>query len=123
LFEIREGIRDGTLPEGTVTPNKYRVLTIPGNVLREYSVKSILIRPEYIVALAFAIFVAQGGKPPGVFAEKETDASEDEEDDDLLRTSQKEWDSTLQPNPFASLDAPAAGRTAIAYIGHPVTGT
>jgi len=57
------------------------MLTIPGNVLRKCSVKSILIRPEYIVA--------QGGKPPGVFAEKETDASSDEEDDDLRRTSQK----------------------------------
>ena len=106
-----------------MTPNKYRVLTIPGNVLRQYFVKSILIRPEYTIALAFAIFVAQGGKPSSVFAEKETDALEDEDDDDLHRTSQNEWNSTMEPNPFSSLDAQAAGQSSIAYIGHPGTGT
>lgn len=120
MFETREVIRDGTLPEVTVTPNRYRVLNIPGNVLREYSVKSILIRPEYIIALAFAIFVAQGGKPPGDFAEKEID---DEEDDDPHPTSQNEWDSTMQPNPFSSLDAQVAAHISISYIGHPGIGT
>lgn len=100
LFETREVIRDGTLPEVTVTPEKCRVLTIPGNVLRQYSDKSILIRPECIIALAFAIFVAQGGNYPGVFAEKKID---DEEDDDLHRTSQNEWDSIMQPNPCSQI--------------------
>jgi hypothetical protein len=119
LFETREVIRDETLPEVTVSPNKYRVLTIPGNVLRQYFIKSILIRPEYIVALAFAIFVTRGGKP-SVFAEKEID----EEDDDFHRTSQNnEWNSTMQPNPFSSLDARGAARWDIVYIGHPGTGT
>jgi hypothetical protein len=85
--------------------------------LRHYSVKSILIRPEYIVALAFAIFVAQGGMP-GRFAKTEAE----EEDDNLHPTSQKnEWDSTMKPNPFSSLDA---GVTSMpSYIGHPGTGT
>ena len=121
MFETREVIRDGTLPEVTVTPNRYRVLNIPGNVLREYSVKSILIRPEYIIALAFAIFVAQGGEPPSdVAEEKEID---DEEDDDPHPTSQNEWDSTMQPNPFSSLDAQVPAHISICYIGHPGTGT
>lgn len=103
-----------------MTPNRYRVLTIPGNVLRQYSVKSILIRPEYIVALAFAIFVAKGGMPTR-FAKTEAEV---EEDDNLHPTSQQiEWDSTMEPNLFSSLDAGVTIPRAIAYIGHPGTGT
>jgi hypothetical protein len=117
LFETRKVIRDGTLPEVT-TLSEYRVLTVPGNALRKFGVSAILIRHEYVIALKFAIFVAQGGSPPGPFAEKENDAFEDEEDDPHLN-SQDEWDSILQSNPFRSPE----GKAYVGYIGHPGIGT
>ena len=121
LFETREVIRDGTLPEAT-TPNKCRVLTIPGDALRKFAVSTILIRHEYVIALMFAIFVAQGGSPPGPFAEK-NDALEDEEDGDPHPNSQDEWNSIMQSNPFRSREAQAHGPANIGYIGHPGIGT
>ena len=90
--------------------------------MRKFGVSTILIRQEYAIALKFAIFVAQGGSPPGPFGEKENDAFEDEEDDPRLN-SQDEWNSIMQSNPFRSPEGTAHVPAKIGYIGHPGIGT
>ena len=104
MFESRKVTRDGTLPD-VDTPESYRVLTVPGTILDQYSISTILVRPEYVIALQFAIFIAQGGDPEAFVAQH------------------PEWSSTMQPNPFTSLVEPARGPGAVSFIGHPGIGT
>lgn len=89
--------------------------------MKKFGVSTILVRHEYAIALRFAIFVAQGGSPPGPFTEKEDDALEDEEDDPHLNF-QDEWDSIMQSNPSRSLEGKAHVPAKIGYIGHPGIG-
>lgn len=109
LFETRKVTRDGTLPE-VVTPKEYRVLTIPKSLLKPFTISTILIREEYVIALKFAIFVAKGGDAANFVVE------ENDEDDE-------EWGSTMLPNPFILPLAQTHGLTAVCYLGHPGIGT
>jgi hypothetical protein len=84
--------------------------------LKKFGVSTILVRHEYAIALRFAIFVAQGGSPPGPFVEKEDNAFKDEEDDPHLNP-QDEWNSIMQSNPFRPLEGKAHVPAKIGYIG------
>jgi len=86
--------------------------------LENFAVSNILIRHEYVIALMFAIFIAQGGSPPGPFDEKKNDALEDDENGDPHPNSQDEWNSIMQSNPFGCHEAQVHGHANIGYIGH-----
>ena len=83
------------------------VLDVPGNLLKQFLISTILIRQEYVTALNFAIFIARGGRPG----------------DAPLPEEQNELSLATQPNPFTcpnAQDAFLAG--AVALLGHPGIG-
>ena len=94
----------GHSPE-VITPKEYRVLTILKSLLKPFTILTILIREEYVIALKFAIFIAEGGDAVNFVVEND-------EDDE-------EWGSTKLPNPFILPLAWTHGLAAVCYQGHP----
>ena len=94
------------------------VLDIPGNLLKQFLISTILIRQEYITALKFAIFIARGGRPGDTIQDETM-----ERVGNPLPEERNESSLATQPNPFTcpnAQDAFLAG--AVAFLGHPGSG-
>jgi len=123
MFETRSVDRDGTLPD-VRTPRTCIMLNVPGNILKKFFISSILVRQEYVIALKFAILIAQGGRPSH-FKHHHKNASYTLEVDEPLPDSENESspDPTMQLNPFISPDPPGPDQAgAVTYLGHPGIG-
>jgi hypothetical protein len=94
------------------------VLNVPGNILKQIFISTLLIRQEYVTALTFAILIARGGRP-SEFLHHRKNESDTPEDEPLPESSP---DPAMQPNPFLcnALDPNLAG--AVAFLGYPGSG-
>jgi len=94
------------------------VLNIPGNILQQIFISTILIRQEYVTALAFAILIARGGRS-SEFKHHRKNESGKGVDDSLPELS---LDPAMQLNPFLSLNPLVNFAGAVAFLGHPGIG-
>jgi len=118
LFEIREVVRDGTLSD-VLTPRTCMVLNVPGSILQQFFISTILIRQEYITALAFAIFIAGGGRSSQFKHHPKNEGDTPGVDESIPESSA---DPAMQPNPFLSPNELVNIAGAVALLGHPGIG-
>jgi hypothetical protein len=118
LFEIREVVRDGTLSD-VLTPRTCMVLNVPGSILQQFFISTILIRQEYVTALAFAIFIAGGGRSSQFKHHPKNESDTPGVDESIPESSP---DPAMQPNPFLSPNQLVNLAGAVAFLGHPGIG-
>jgi hypothetical protein len=118
LFEIREVVRDGTLSD-VLTPRTCMVLNVPGSILQQFFISTILIRQEYVTALAFAIFIAGGGRSSQFKHHPKNEGDTPGVNESIPESSP---DPAMQPNPFLSPNELVNIAGAVAFLGHPGIG-
>jgi len=95
------------------------VLNVPGNILQRFFISTILIRQEYVTALAFAILIARGGRSSEFKHHRKNESDTPGVDDSLPESSP---DPAMQLNPFLSLNPLVNFAGAVAFLGHPGIG-
>ena len=122
LFEIREVVRDGTLSD-VFTPRTCMVLNVPRSILQQFNISTILIRQEYVMALAFAIFIAGGGRASQFKHDPKNESDTSGVDESIPESSpESSPDLAMRSNPFLSPNELVNVAGAVAFLGHPGIG-